>query len=352
LIRLGIVGCNYGRNVHLPAFRSDPRCFVVALAGSDQARTAELARQSAIPTAFGNWQDLLKRSDIDAVTIATPPQLQPEIVARALEYDKAVFIEKPMAADLAGATRMLRAAEMSRKAAMIDFTFTEVIAWQKAKALIDAGAIGSLRHLLVSLNVENLSTRQRLKNWKTSAASGGGALGNLASHSMHYLEWFCGPIIELTARLASLPDDPEIEVTVMMSAAFASGATASLAVSSASYLGSGHRLEFYGEDGTLVLANPTADYMRGFTVSHARRPATALLAVPVDADPLDNASLDGRIAPVARLAHRFIDAIEQGKPAVPGFAEGYRAQVLLDAVRRSHELGQTVKINEPAMEQA
>ena len=43
MIRLGIVGTNYGRNVLLPAFRADPRCQVVALAGSDAGRTAELA---------------------------------------------------------------------------------------------------------------------------------------------------------------------------------------------------------------------------------------------------------------------------------------------------------------------
>ena len=47
-------------------------------------------------------------------------------------------------------------------------------------------------------------------------------------------------------------------------------------MSCASYLGSGHRLEFYGEDGTLTLVNETADYMRGFRLQPAaRRPAGA-----------------------------------------------------------------------------
>ena len=39
VIGVGIVGCNYGRTVLLPAFRADPRCEVVALAGTDAART-------------------------------------------------------------------------------------------------------------------------------------------------------------------------------------------------------------------------------------------------------------------------------------------------------------------------
>jgi predicted dehydrogenase len=341
VIRLGIVGSNYGRTVQLPAFRLDPRCEIAALAGSDPARTAELARQSGVSQAFGDWTALIERGDIDAVAIATPPRLQPEIAIAALKRGKPVFIEKPMAADLASAAAMLRQARSVPT--MMDFNFTEVMAWRKAKVLLDGGAIGRLRHVAVNWNVENASTRQRLKNWKTSGSEGGGALGNLGSHSLHYLEWFCGPIVGLSARLSGLPDEPSFETNVALSLAFKSGAAGSYAMSCASFLGTGHRLEFYGEDGTLVLANPTADYMRGFTLSHARRPAAGLTPVTVDEDPADRRFPDdGRIAPLSRLASRFLDAIEQRTPGTPGFAEGYRVQWLIDAVRRSHGLGQWI----------
>ncbi|HEY5609005.1 MAG TPA: Gfo/Idh/MocA family oxidoreductase [Alphaproteobacteria bacterium] len=347
MIRLGIVGCNYGRAVHLPAFRLDPRCQVIALAGTDRARTAELARQSEIPEAFGDWSELVARADIDAVAIATPPRLQSEIAIAALSRGKPVFIEKPMATDLDGAAAMLRAAGVLPT--MMDFNFTEIAAWKQAKQMLDAGAIGRLRHVAVNWNVENPSTRLRLKNWKTSGADGGGALGNFASHSLHYFEWLCGPIAGLSARLSGLPDDPSIETNVVLGLAFRSGAAGSFALSCASFLGSGHRLEFYGEDGTLVLANPTADYMRGFGLSYARRPAEALAPVAVADDPLDRQfPAEGRIAPVSRLARRFLDAVERRQPTAPGFAEGYRVQMLLDAVRRSHALGRWVEIEDGA----
>jgi predicted dehydrogenase len=342
VIRLGIVGCNYGRIILLPAFRADPRCKVVALAGTDQSRTAQLAREAGVPLAFGDWRSMIERADIDAVAIATPPRFQPEIALHALERDKATFIEKPMAADLAGASAMMKA--VGHRPNMIDFEFTEVMAWKKAKAMIDSGAIGRLRHLFASWNVENRAVRERLKSWKTSGADGGGALGNLASHSLHYFEWFCGPIADLSARLSSLPDDPEMEVTAILSLGFVSGATGSLALSSASYGGSGHRLEFYGEDGALVLSNPTPDYMRGFSLSHARRPDGVLAPVSVDPDPLDELNRDGRIAPVSRLASRFLDAIEQRSHTTPDFAAGYRVQVLLDAARKSHVHGVRVSV--------
>ncbi len=61
-------------------------------------------------------------------------------------------------------------------------------------------------------------------------------------------------------------DDPQTETTVAMAMQFKSGPLASLSMSCASYLGAGHRIEFFGEDGTLVLHNPGADYMRGFRV--------------------------------------------------------------------------------------
>jgi predicted dehydrogenase len=342
VIRLGIVGCNYGRAVQLPAFRLDKRCQVVALAGSDAARTAELARESGIPEAFGDWRRMLDR--VDAIAIAVPPRLQPAIAVAALQSGKAVFAEKPMAADLAGAASIKNGA--GALPAMVDFEFTEIPAWRQAKAMLDDGAFGALRTINVNWNVENASTRLRLKNWKTDGSDGGGALGNFASHSAHYLEWFCGPIAGLSARLSGLPDDPAFETNVTISVAFRSGASGSFSMSCAAYLGSGHRLEFYGEDGTLVLDNPTADYMRGFRLSHARRGASALSAIEVEPDPRDaQFPADGRIAPVSRLAGRFLDAIEQRRPVSPSFAEGYRVQVLLDAVRRAHASGRWLDLD-------
>jgi len=130
LIRLGIVGCNYGRAVQLPAFRADSRCQVVAIAGSDATRTAELARQSNIPEAYGDWARMIEQADIDAIAIATPPRLQPAIAVAALKSGKPVFVEKPMAANLEGAAAMLR--EMGALPTSMDFNFTEVMAFRKA----------------------------------------------------------------------------------------------------------------------------------------------------------------------------------------------------------------------------
>jgi predicted dehydrogenase len=345
LVRIGIVGCNYGRLVQLPAFRVDERCRVVAFAGRDAERTAELAAAADVPLAFGDWRELVAHRDVDAVCIATVPALQPEIAVMALQLDKPVFAEKPMAADLAGARRMVEAARASRRTTAVDFNFSQILAWQKARALLQEGGIGRLRHIDVSWNVENFGTRMRLKNWKTLGAEGGGVLGNFVSHSFHYLEWFCGPIAAMSVRLSGLPDEPDIETNAGISIAFRSGAAGHLLMSSASYLGSGHRLAFYGEDGTMTLVNDTSDYMRGFRLSLGRRPAQSLGPIEID-DAVDRQfPSDGRIAPVSRLASAFLDGIERGVATPAGFEEGLRVQVLLDKARQAHDLGRWLEID-------
>ena len=192
MIRLGIVGCNYGRAVLLPAFRADSRCRVVALAGSDAARTAELARQSDIPEAFGDWARMIERPISMRSRSRCRRGCSPRSRSRRSRAASRCSWKSRWPPTSPARPRCCKQA--GALPAMIDFTFTEITAWQKAKALLDSGAIGRLRHVDVLWNVENASTRLRLKNWKTSGEAGGGALGNLASHSLHYFEWFCGPL--------------------------------------------------------------------------------------------------------------------------------------------------------------
>ena len=345
MIGIGIVGCNYGRTVLLPAFRADPRCEVVVLAGTDAARTAELARAAGVARGLDDWRALVEDRAVAAVAVAVPPDLQPEVARRALDLGKPVFVEKPLAADLAGAQVMLDAARKNSRPTVIDFNFPELPSWRRAKEVLDAGALGRLRHVVVTWNVENAATRLRLASWKTRGEGGGGLLGNFVSHCFYYLEWFCGPIVGLGGRVFPLPGG-DAESSIALAFAFASGAGGSLQMSSASFLGSGHRIEFYGEDGTLVLANPTADYFRGFELRHARRADTSLQQIAL-AEADGDQSTDSRVAPVARLVQRFVDACERAGSPSPGFAEGYRVQCLIDAARHAHASGRWVEIASP-----
>jgi predicted dehydrogenase len=339
-IKIGIVGCGYGREVLAPAFRADPRATIVAVASKSRTNVDYCARELGIDQAFDDWRSMLDRRRIDAIVIATPPAVQSEIAKTAIGLGLPVFAEKPLALEVQSAASSAAAAAASGLANIVDFNFCEIDAWRAAQAKLRSGELGELRHVSVTWQVESYANRARLETWKTDIASGGGALFNFVSHSLHYLEWFLGPIRGLSARVAGMPNDTRSNDTfVAMAFEFACGAAGSLTMSTAAYLGSGHRLEFYGEHGTLVLLNTTADYMRGFSLFAGRRPDQTLTAIETPSCGEDRWA-DGRVLPTSRLAKRFLDWVDGGPPAEPNFAAGLRVQVLLDAARRSHITGQ------------
>jgi predicted dehydrogenase len=338
-VGIGIIGLGYGLGVQLPAFRHDSRVEVRALCARDEKKVQEAAKASQVPQSFTDWQRLIHAVDIDAVVISVPPLVQAEIAAEALTAGKAVFAEKPLAADLAGAKRVAELAATTDRPNVIGFTFTRVPAFEETHRLLSARAIGALRHVAVSWNVENYANRHRLQNWKSSSESGGGALFNFVAHCLHYLEWLVEPIAGLSARLDRMPGDTRSGDTfVAMAFRFRSGVAGSLSMSAAAFPGSGHRIEIYGEDGALTLDNPTTDYMRGFSLRLATRNQPAWRTCDLE-KPVDDDSRDGRILPASRLARSFIDWLVSGVPARPNFADGLRVQLLLDAARRANDTG-------------
>ena len=97
-LRVAVIGVGFGQQVHVPAFRADPRCEVTTLCASNEAKAAEIAGRLNVPRASGDWRAVIADSEIDAVSIAVPPCLQSQIALEALEHGKAVFCEKPLAA--------------------------------------------------------------------------------------------------------------------------------------------------------------------------------------------------------------------------------------------------------------
>jgi predicted dehydrogenase len=305
-----------------------------------------LARAEGIPHGLGAWQALVENPEIEVVAIAVPPYFQPAIAHRALELGKAVFLEKPLASDVAGAQLVLEAARTSERPTIIDFNFPELPLWRRAKSLIDDDTIGRLQNVIVTWNFENQATRLRVESWKTQGDRGGGLLGNFVCHCFYNLEWLCGPILGLSARVFTLPGG-RVDGSVALALALASGASATLQVSSASFLGSGHRMELYGDGGTLVLSNSTADYFRGFELRLGRRGDNTLKAVSVE-EPDQDPFSDSRTGPVGRLVRRFVDAFESGDAPSPNVVDGYRVQRLIHAAERAHATGRWIDVPPPS----
>ena len=340
-ICLGVVGIGFGQQVHVPVFQASDKCEVLGLCASTLDRASRVAQRLGIPRSYGDWRELLGNQDIDAVAIATPPELQPKVALEALALGKAVFCEKPLALTPEAAHQMVQAAAAAGVANMVDFEFPEIASWRRSKSLLDDGAIGSLRHVNVCWQVETYANKMGVTSWKTDPRSGGGTLFSSVSHTFYYLEWFVGPIQRLSAKLFRPPaDDRPGDTFDALCLELASGVPATLSVCTHAFLGNGHRIEFYGDSGALVLRNNTSDYVTGFELLHGTRETQRLL--PLDRTG-NRAGQDGRIDAVACIANRFLKWISTGERSVPSFKNGMRVQHLLEAARQSHEQGSWVE---------
>ena len=334
-LRFGVVGIGYGQQVLVPAIRAVPGCEVVALAASSQERAERIAERLGVATAYGDWRDLVASDGVDAVAIAVPPIRQPEIAAAAARHGKHLLCEKPLATGLADAAGLTRAVAEAGVAAGIDFQFRFIPAWAEAHRQLQAGAIGPVRHASILWHVETYANRRRLTSWKTAPEDGGGALASMGSHVLHYVEWLFGPIASISCQGHGWPGSTGSEAgepLVTLVLGLTSGAVVSVTIGTNSPAGSGHRIEVYGEEGQLVLANPGPDYMAGFSVAVRRRDEPA--PTVVRADPVES-GVDGRIPPVVALVTELVEAIRQGRPAVPSVEAGRRVQYLMDRAYRS-----------------
>ena len=333
-IRLGIIGAGFGEKVHVEAFRRNALCEVVAIAASSGAKAEAAAGRQKIPKYFGDWKKLIGDSAVDAVSIAVPPYAQPEMALAALEAKKPVFCEKPLSIFVREAEALAAKAQGARVANMVDFEFPEIPAWQKAREILGKGTIGALRHASVQWNLESYAVREGVDSWKTRSEKGGGALYAFVSHTFYYVEWLLGRIRRISPsffKRAGAPASGETLVNLVLE--LESGALVLVSMSTHSFLGSGHRLEFYGSEGTLILENPTPDYIRGFQVKLGTRKTAKFEEVKVVE--MAREGEDGRISAVSSLAGRFLKWIQTGEPEAPTFEHGLRVQRLIELARVS-----------------
>jgi predicted dehydrogenase len=340
LIRVGVIGIGFGQQVHVPAFRADPRCTVAALCASSLERAARIAERLGIPKAVGAWEELVSDPGVDVVSIAVPPALQSRVACAAAQQGKHVFCEKPAAASAAEAAAMLEAATQARVAHAIDFEFPEIPQWRQAREIVAAGRLGPLRHAAFTWRLETMSSRAAADTWKRDPGRGGGTLNSFASHAFHHVEWLLGRIGRVLAHLRAGGRSSEAGVEIW--AELRSGQTVTVAIATDAFLGPGHRIEVYGEEGTLVLENAGRDLVRDFTLRVGDRAAGTFRELSAGWRP-DDPAADGRVMAVEPLVRRFVDRVEAGvaggSAAAPSLAHGLRVQELLEAARRSHAQG-------------
>ncbi len=122
-VRVGIIGCGgIATGKHLPSLVKQS-VEIVAFCDIVRDRAEKSAVEYGIEGAavYTDYKELLRDTSIEVVHICTPNDSHAEIAVAALESGKHVMCEKPMAKTVAGAHKMLEAAERTGKKLTIGY---------------------------------------------------------------------------------------------------------------------------------------------------------------------------------------------------------------------------------------
>lgn len=310
-----MIGCGYwGRNLVRTFAQLGA---LVAVVDADADNAAALASQHSVPAR--NLDEVLAAPDVDAVVIAAPAKDHAALALRALDAGKHVFVEKPLALDVAAAEQVVAAAQRSRLTLMVGHLLQYHPAFLAMRSMVEDGRLGQLRYLYS--NRLNLGKIRREEN----------ILWSFAPHDLSMLLALVGESPDdVTAVGATfLSDDvPDVTTTHM---SFPSGPRAHVFVSWLHPFKE-QRLVVVGADAMAVF-DDTAPWDSKLVVFEHAVTWDGEVPVPVRGEP-SPVALD-EAEPLRLECEHFLRCVATGDTPRTDGEEGLRVLRVLDAAQRS-----------------
>ena len=230
---------------------------LVAVVDRDPAKAQELADAVRAPSATTDLDAVLRRDDIDAVTICTPSGLHADGAVAALEAGKHVVVEKPIDITLAAADRIIDAEKRSGKTVAVISQHRFDRSTEKVPHAVRDGHLGTITSAIASHAWWRGQSYYDSGDWRgTWALDGGGAVMNQTVHTINLMITTLGTPVEVFAYTGCLAHERiEVEDTAVAVVKFASGALGIIHGTTAAYPGLDASLRVFGSKGSAVITD-------------------------------------------------------------------------------------------------
>ena len=210
-LRFGIIGCgDIAEKSFAPSLLKSDLAELTAVCRRDLEKAREFAAKFGDVGAYPSAEEVVADPNVDAVILATPPNVHLEQTEMAANAGKHVLSEKPMALDADNCRGMIEAcreANVKLGTAYRRRLFPQVL---EAKRQIEKGSIGKV--VCVRTHYSGLSEMDQ--NWRSDPEiSGGGMMMDMAVHRLEVLLNFSGRPVEVQAMVDTVHHDWPVDDT-------------------------------------------------------------------------------------------------------------------------------------------
>ncbi len=262
-VRLGVIGIGSMGSSHVIQLCEGKVhfCRVTAVCDINPARLDWAKNNYPDVARYEDYHDLLASDDVDAVLIATPHYLHPEIGIDAFHAGKHVLSEKPIGVYTKRVVDFINEAKKAEKEKGLVFgcMFNQRPEphYRKIREMIKNGELGELKRFVwIITNWYRTQDYYNSGGWRaTYAGEGGGVLINQCPHNIDLWQWMLGMPKRIRAfTYEGKYHDIEVEDDVTAYCEYENGMTGTFITSTGECPGT-NRLEITGSKGKLVYEN-------------------------------------------------------------------------------------------------
>ena len=182
-VKVGIIGSRFAASLHAKAYQRCTSANITAVTAIDNLEN--FCKEYEIPKAYNNYREMLKKEDIQMVSVCVPNYLHKEVVFAAANAGKHVVCEKPLASNLEDADKMIEVCRDNKVKLMYAEDWVFAPALIRAKNIYKEGAIGDIVYIKAK---ESHGGSHSLYAQKLEYC-GGGAMIHLGIHPAGFVSW-------------------------------------------------------------------------------------------------------------------------------------------------------------------
>jgi predicted dehydrogenase len=291
---------------------------------------------------FTQPEELLDSGLVDMVIVATPHYFHPPIAVAAFERGLHVLSEKPIAASVSEADRMIGAARASGKKFGVMFQMRASARNQAARRLIESGRLGDIYRASLTMGWYRTQAYYDSGTWRaTWAGEGGGVLINQAPHLLDLFTWLAGLPSRVTGQTRTRLHAIEVEDEAFALLEYPNGAHGYLYASTMEAPAT-EQIEICGDRGKLLLRGDLRFWELDSSIREFTRVSADVWAGPKAKEiPVE---LEERPSGHTAITTNFARAILHDEPLIAPGEEGLRAVELINAMIMSGKQNRPVDL--------